>query len=752
MALKKHFLASVAAAALLLAGGGGPGPDPESPTNLFYNDLLPLYSPVGAWGLRQLLESYTGPIIRVRDTTGDAEQDVYADVNGNLNAFTVTGSAAVTTIYDQTGGGAHLVQATTTKQAILQLTGAPSGKPCLRFDGVDDFYRDTTTGTTRPYMVTNPVHLSLHGSRTPRNQWGKVWGIPHQVGSNSSPYARLILEIDNASTLKFECQVRVDSTQTSDVKMFGWNNLKGWSANALVPGLGKFLQHGAPSFQVTTDTTITYPNATAFQLAANGLGGECNGMDWIEHICFATSSPVEADIQSAIDKVSWKYMTGDNRYYKLKITGSFGSDQYDAGMAEFEAHNTIGGTDLTNPTTPFIANKRYNGSETWEAAVDNNTGTYYSSGSSPASTPPELYFTLDATDKIVETIIRARGDSFFRYTAKKFILYRWSETGWEAAPEIDNTAKGNASGQVYTNFIAWPRPALVKQSAAYWRLRAGAADGDNAQLGELIMKDADGVDLNTGGTILKSSQYDSGTPYFGAVNAFDRNPLSGWAALGFAGQWLGYQFAAEKVVDSFVLKASNSYPSLMPKSRCFDYSLDGTTWYPYDGYRDTVTPIAQEERTRVLVPPDKAWVGGKHRYWRVRPMGSKGNGIYMSRLWFWGAGAVDKIITAGGAAIESGHESTWYNTFLWERGGYSYGWQAPVASSAIPGQDWVGWDFGAGNEQDIVSCSIAAYSAATSPHGCFIEYSDNGTTWIVRHSFYYEWVSTYEVKEFTFPT
>lgn len=907
MAIKKHFLASVAALALLGAGGGPP-PDPETPTELYYDDLLPTYSRVAEWGLRAMHDGYTGNVIKIRDvvsnvetdlnvaalaayvapfqtafsasnlgdtpdwvdytlrmrftaanfgkgrfckfaikahstqgltvdevwlhrgtgsnfeTTGDgirilfagstgftavggasttcdefelpllADQDpgywilsVHSTAGGydwttgqasqtggyktgnytkdsvgtGWNTSGTTGNVvtlfqtrlfpAVTTIYDQTGLGSHLTQTTATKQALLDMHRTGARKPALVFDGVDDFYRDPTASTTRPYMVATPLHIDLAGSRTPRNQWGKIWGIPNNIANNSSPYARLIVEIDNQSSLKFECQTRVDSAQTSDVKMFGWNNLKGWTAHALVPPLGKFLQHGAPSVTVPTDSTVTYPNSTAFFLAANALGAECNGMNWIEHVVFDVGSPVEADVQAAIDKVSWKYMTGDNRYYKLKITGSFGSDQYDAGMAEFEAHVTIGGTDKTIPTTPWIANKRYNGTETWEAAIDDNTSTYYSSGSSPASTPPELYFTMDRNALIVETSIKARGDSFFQYTAKKFILYRWSETGWEAASEVDNTAKGNASGQTYTNFIAWPRPARVKQSAAYWRMRVHVADGDNVQLGEMKFKDAEGTDLCTGGTILKSSQYDSGTPYFGAVNAFDKSLTTGWAALGYAGQWLGYQFSAEKVVNEFQFNASNSYPSLYPRSICIDYSLNGTDWKPYDGWRDATSMIAQESRSKVLTPPDKAWVGGKHRYWRVRPMGTKTSSTIIARLWFL-AGATDSIISAGGSAIESGHESTWYNSFLWERGVYSYGWQAPISAQIVPGASWVGWDFGAGNEQDITACKMSAYATTQSPYGCFIEYSDDGTTWIVRDSFCYEWVSNYEEKTFTFPT
>lgn len=664
---------------------------------------------------------------------------------------------AVVTIYDQTGNGSHLGQSTASLQGLLDMHRTGSRKPAIIFDGVDDYYRDVNAAsTTRPYMVAAPMVIGMFGARIPREQWGKFWGIPHADGANSTPYARMCIEYDAASNLLDECQVRVDSTQTTVLKCYGWNNRKGWSAHALVPVIGGFLQAGAPRFNVSTDSTTTYPNATRMYLAANGQGTENNGMHFCELVMFDAASVVEADIQNAIDKIGYALLFGPNRYYRMTTTGSFDTVQTDAGFAEIEFHKTIGGSDLSDYDTPFVANKNASGEQAYKG-INNNTADWFSSGNSPAVQPLQ-WIMLNENSLITELKMIGRPDTpYFRYQVKKYILARFTATGWESAAEVDNTADGNVASQVYVDPIMWPRAAGEKQSAAYWRMRVHIADGDNVQLGEFKFKNVAGDDLCVGGTLLYSSQYNSGTPYFGAANAVDKNLTTGWAASGFAGQWIGYQFAAPAVVDKFQFNASQSYPSLIPKSICIDYSLDGTVWKPYDGWRNATSMTGSESREVTLTPPDKARVPGKHRFWRVRPMGTNGSTTVLARMWLWGAGGVaggvDTIISAGGSAVESGHQTTWYNTFLWERSptGYSYGWQAPVSEQNVPGASWVGWDFGAGNEQEITAISLAKYSSNEAPRGFFVEYSDNGSVWIVRDSFCTEWTGgSYEVKNFTF--
>lgn len=429
----------------------------------FYNTELG-YTIVGAWGLRKLISTYSGPIVRIRDTVGNAEQDVYANsTTGELNSYTVSGNAAIVKVYDQSGNGADLGQPTTTLQPLLILNATGNGKPAARFDGVDDFLRDATASTTRPYLVAAPLHVSMSAPRQPREQWGKVWCIPHNDGANSSPYSRLVHEQDAATTLNWEAATRYDSVQPGTLlQARGYNNRKGFNAHALLGYLGKFILAGMPSQSFTADTSVTYPNSTRLYISANGQNTENNGMDWVEHVVYSTTSPVEVDVQALVDKVAYERLFGPNRLFKMVVTGTFSPSQYDGGCASMELRDSVGGADVTDQYTPMIANKRFNGTESWEKIFDDNDSTYYSSGDSPATTTPILYFTKETNNKLAQLVYKARGDSFYPYTFKKYHIYRFTQSGWEdsAGGEIDNTSAGNSAAQVYSNSLTWTDPTV----------------------------------------------------------------------------------------------------------------------------------------------------------------------------------------------------------------------------------------------------------------------------------------------------
>ena len=85
-------------------------------------DLLP--GAVAAYGLRLLRAGYLGPAVRVRRSSDNAEQDFYFDHLGRLNIaallnFCGAGSGFVTKFYDQTGGGYHALQTTSSAQPTI---------------------------------------------------------------------------------------------------------------------------------------------------------------------------------------------------------------------------------------------------------------------------------------------------------------------------------------------------------------------------------------------------------------------------------------------------------------------------------------------------------------------------------------------------------------------------------------------------------------------------------------------------------
>lgn len=116
------------------------------------------YPASGAWSIsRRLVATWTGAIIRVRKSSG-GEMDVGTIWNGRdwvldiaaIAAWAGSDSVFITTVYDQTGGGAHLTMTTAGSQPRLINAGTPetigtrgraaallivAGNPCLLNNG-----------------------------------------------------------------------------------------------------------------------------------------------------------------------------------------------------------------------------------------------------------------------------------------------------------------------------------------------------------------------------------------------------------------------------------------------------------------------------------------------------------------------------------------------------------------------------------------------------------------------------------------
>lgn len=121
-------------------GGGFVGPLDDYTT-----DLVAAYLPFLGFA------SYAGNCFTIRDTTGDAEQNVGFEGDGSLSAYTVTGNAAIKTWHDQSGADADLSQSTGSLQPLLTLN-IVNGKAVARLDGTDDIMEAVITaapGTVR---------------------------------------------------------------------------------------------------------------------------------------------------------------------------------------------------------------------------------------------------------------------------------------------------------------------------------------------------------------------------------------------------------------------------------------------------------------------------------------------------------------------------------------------------------------------------------------------------------------------------
>lgn len=105
--------------------------------------LLDLYSgATAAYSLRLLRNAYTGPVVRVRRSSDNTEQDFTATqvTDGTLTTFCGSGNGFVRTWYDQVST-ANLGQSTTANQPQIVSNGVVlllSNKPTMLFDGIND--------------------------------------------------------------------------------------------------------------------------------------------------------------------------------------------------------------------------------------------------------------------------------------------------------------------------------------------------------------------------------------------------------------------------------------------------------------------------------------------------------------------------------------------------------------------------------------------------------------------------------------
>lgn len=284
-----------------------------SPAGLTVNwspqyDIVTGASVVGAWGLRKLVSGYTGPLVRIRDTTGGAEQDVGFGASGFLDAFTVTGNAAVVTLYDQSGNANHLTQSDTTKQPLVMRAGVSfSGRPAIRFDGSNDFLRDFTSGTSKAYMVPDLVVAVEAAGRGVAATWAGIALVPHIAGSNTSPYDRWGIRryFSSSTSLQYSLTVASAETTTSTDSELAAQKSIGTVFLASHAGV-------ALDGTVTTDAPlspgddITYPNATGIVLGANGAGAECFGGEITAVVVISNNTANAATVQTWHDNIHHK--------------------------------------------------------------------------------------------------------------------------------------------------------------------------------------------------------------------------------------------------------------------------------------------------------------------------------------------------------------------------------------------------------------------------------------------------------------
>ena len=112
-----------------------------------------------AYSLRQLSNAYTGPVVTVRRSSDDAEEDFKASEidDGTLAAFCGAGDGLVKTWHDQSGNGEDATQLTNNNQPILVDNGVlllQDGNPAISFNGTSNrFSTSIDLGTANSWFV-----------------------------------------------------------------------------------------------------------------------------------------------------------------------------------------------------------------------------------------------------------------------------------------------------------------------------------------------------------------------------------------------------------------------------------------------------------------------------------------------------------------------------------------------------------------------------------------------------------------------
>ncbi len=115
--------------------------------------------------------TYSGPLIRVRRSSDNAESDfsavIFPDVSGNrwidtvaLLAFVTSGGGFVTTWYDQSGNGRHATQASLLSQPRIVTAGVldtSNGRPTLVFSGTQCLYATSPSNPLASAFTQNAV-------------------------------------------------------------------------------------------------------------------------------------------------------------------------------------------------------------------------------------------------------------------------------------------------------------------------------------------------------------------------------------------------------------------------------------------------------------------------------------------------------------------------------------------------------------------------------------------------------------------
>lgn len=227
-------------------------------------DLVP--GAAAAYSLRSLSNSYAGPVVTVRRSSDDAEEDFTAAevADGTLAAFCGAGDGFVKTWLDQSGNARNATQTTAGYQPKVVDSGVvvlEEGKPAIQFDGTDD--RLEVPSSTSAFNFMHNAQASLF--------------FVARFGNSSSPGANYVVFYNGGgSTGQTGVSVFYGDSSPSFNDSFGYSVTKGVSGTLV---LSSSVDNILPAFAQSLCTAIADCSAA---IAGDRLSHYVNGAEFAD--------------------------------------------------------------------------------------------------------------------------------------------------------------------------------------------------------------------------------------------------------------------------------------------------------------------------------------------------------------------------------------------------------------------------------------------------------------------------------------
>lgn len=257
---------------------------------------------------RLIRAAYTGPLIRVRRSSDNTEQDISVDASGNLDtaallAFVGAGSGFLRTLYDQSANALHAGQATTTQQPRIVNSGALdllNSRPAAIFDGSNDVLFSGAHGSTATSFSSVMVARWTSGGSSEDIAFG-----PGAAGSTGT--GRLVYRGVNSTSIGF-AGINADRLTTSTSLDIG-----GAAHVFAITQSGSSLVFARDG--VTEASTLAYGSLVALVSSHSiGIGGLAGSSSYYTAFSFAEGvlhpSQLSASNREALeDSAAWYFNT-----------------------------------------------------------------------------------------------------------------------------------------------------------------------------------------------------------------------------------------------------------------------------------------------------------------------------------------------------------------------------------------------------------------------------------------------------------